>query len=158
MKLTYIIITLIILTFTNCNGPNTFNYIDLNDKNGNFLCKLNPVDSTAIIYIDNERTYMTGKLVNQQREGFWNEYITKNDELDFKWSYKNDIREGRYFGYYSTGKIQTIGYYKDDGLNGPLVYFDLKGRAEKVELWEGNGGCSILLFSKDLRVKIDKKK
>lgn len=148
---------LIILTFTNCkNGPNTFNYINLNDNNGKFLCKLNPIDSTAIIYIDNAKTYMTGKLINQQREGFWNEYITSDNELDFKWSYKNDIREGIYFGYYLTGKIQTIGYYKNDVLNGPLVYFDLKGRPEKIELWEGDGGCSVLMFSKDLRV-IDKK-
>ena len=150
MRPTYIFISLIVLIFTNCNNhPNISNYVDLNDKNGNFLCKLDPIDSTAIIYFDNDRTYMTGKLINQKREGFWNEYITKDDELDFKWTYKNDIRDGRYFGYYLTGNIQTIGYYENDELSGPLVYFDLKGKPEKIEIWDS----SVLMFSKDLRVK-----
>ena len=156
MKHIYIFI-IVTLTFTNCNdGPNTFNYIDLNDKDGNFLCKLNPVDSSAIIYFDNKERYMTGKLLNMRRDGIWKEYTSDGNEKTFEWTFKNDLKEGVYYGFYMTGKIETVGSYKNDKLNSYLLYFDLKGKPEKIQFWDGLDGldgCSVLTYSKDFRVK-----
>lgn len=140
---------------THCkDGPQTFNYMDVSDKDGKLLYKYSPSDSCAIIYLDNNERYLTGKLKNSKPEGTWKEYITKDNELSFKWSFKNGIKDGTYFGYTLTGKIETVGNHKDDMLDGTLVYFDLKFRPKKVQVWKGvdrAGGYSVMTFEKMLQ-------
>ncbi len=148
-------LTIIPLIIVSCdNKPNTLNYVDIYGDNNNLVCKYNPKDSNAIIYFNNNETYMIGKLINSKREGVWKEYLTKENELNFKWSFKDDIKDGIYFGYTLTGKIETVGYYKNDQLNGTLVYFDLKQKPEKVQVWKGienADGASELILEKKLK-------
>jgi antitoxin component YwqK of YwqJK toxin-antitoxin module len=97
---------------------------------------------------------MTGKLINSKREGVWKEYITSDNRLDIKWTFKNDLKDGIYFGYTYTGKIETVGHYRNDQLSGVLVYFDLKKKPEKVQIWKGlkdNEGASVLVFEEKLK-------
>ncbi|HRG00157.1 MAG TPA: hypothetical protein PKZ75_03510 [Bacteroidia bacterium] len=152
IKLLYLIIT---FTIIGCSDrPNTFYYVDIYDKNENVVLKYNPKDSNAIIYLDDNFRYMTGKLLNSKREGVWKEYITSDNTLDFKWTFKNDIKDGLYFGYTLTGKVETVGHYKNGQLSGVLVYFDLKQKPEKVQVWKGikdAEGASVLMFEKKLK-------
>ena len=153
MKLLFL--TTILTIVTSCDdGPNTWNYIDIHDKNNNVICKYNSKDSNAIIYLDNNKRYMTGKLIDLKQEGAWKEYISNDNELSFKWSFKNGVKEGVYFGYTLTGKIETVGNYKNDMLDGTLVYFDLQFRPKKVQVWKGverAGGYSVMTLERVLQ-------
>lgn len=155
MKSIRLLFLIIITTFISCGDiPNTFYYVDIYDKDSNLVYKYNPKDSTAIIFLDNDYRYMTGKFINSKCEGVWKEYITEDNRLDFKWTYKNNLREGIYYGYTLTGKIETVGHYKNDQLSGVLVYFDLKQRPEKVQVWKGitdREGASVLVYEKKLK-------
>ena len=97
---------------------------------------------------------MTGKLIDLKQEGAWKEYISNDNELSFKWSFKNGVKEGVYFGYTLTGKIETVGNYKNDMLDGTLVYFDLQFRPKKVQVWKGverAGGYSVMTLERVLQ-------
>lgn len=151
----FLLLTTILTIVTSCDDkPNTLNYIDIHDHNNNVICKYNPKDSNAIIYLDNNERYMTGKLINLKQEGIWKEYTTENNVLDFKWTFKNNVKDGIYFGYTLTGKIETVGHYKNDQLNGVLVYFDLQQKPEKVQIWQGLpnvDGASEMVLEKKLK-------
>lgn len=150
----FLLHTTILTIVTSCGDrPNDLNYIDIHDNNNNVICKYNPIDSNAIIYLDNNERYMIGKLINLKQEGVWKEYITEDNQLDFKWTFKNNVKDGIYFGYTLTGKIETVGHYKNDQLNGVLVYFDLKQNPEKVQVWKGLqniDGASEMILEKKL--------
>ncbi len=134
-----------------CSGrQDNLDYSEIVDKDKNVVCKINPTDSSSIIYLDN--TYMIGKLLNMNREGLWTEYSQDDNEPVFKWTYKEDKRNGIYYGYTATGKIWTLGYFKNDALDSFLLYFDLSGRPEKIEYWHGfENGTSILDTTIDFR-------
>lgn len=97
---------------------------------------------------------MTGKLINSKCEGIWKEYITDDNRLDFKWSYKNNLKDGIYYGYTLTGKVETVGHYKNNQLSGVLVYFDLNQKPEKVQVWKeikNSEGASELVYEEKIK-------
>ncbi len=139
---------IIMFIFSNCNyaNPKKINYC----KEEVYLLEEVNGDSIFKIIDEKNSTYMIGKIKNCNREGIWHEYLIEDNNLSYKWTYKNDLRNGIYFNYTITGKVQSIGYYKNDQLDGVLVFFDLKNKLEKFQYWRSADGFSELVFTKDL--------
>ena len=139
---------LILFLLVACHNKN-----EVYDSEGNLRYRIDKDDSTAVVYSKNGQTYMSGKFINQKKAGIWTEYLAKSNDKIFEWTYVNDKKEGLFRGYTMTGKIQTIGYYREDKLDSVLVYFNLEGRPKKVEVWKADPnteGTSDLIFSKDI--------
>lgn len=115
-----------------------------------YLGKDKGISIFKIIYRDN-LSYMIGNLVNCKREGIWMEYSSNDNSLRYKFTYSNDRRNGIFYSYTISGKIQTVGRYKDDQFDGPLIYFDLNNKIEKIEYWRTLGNSSELIYAKDLK-------
>ena len=106
-------------------------------------------DSIFKIVDKNNLSYMIGKIKFCLRVGSWEEYSIKDNELMYKWTYKNDLRNGIYIDYFKDDLINAVGNYKDDNLNGLLVFFNYKRQVSKIEYWKERGGMSELIYSKE---------
>jgi antitoxin component YwqK of YwqJK toxin-antitoxin module len=148
---------IIFFTITIIYGCNKLVEIEVKQCNSEDLYLIiDKQDSIYKMYNDNKYRYSIGKIINCNKEGIWEEYITDENRLDFKWTYKNNKRNGIYYGYTITGKIETVGYYTDDKLDGVLVYYNLNNKIEKIEHWapiKGIAGTSKLTYRKMINTK-----
>jgi hypothetical protein len=119
-------------------------------ENGDSEYEVNSENWEAKWYSKDRKTYMIGKLIDFKREGIWTEYLKKGDIKLYTWNYKNDSKNGKYYGFWNENKIKLVGNYKNDLIDGYLVFFDLNGKIDRIEFWKaGNENVSELMKEVD---------
>ena len=125
-------------------------------ENGKFVgVKLNYYDNGSIKSIDSIinpctldycccdgkvlKYYRNGKLDQtfENRNGVANGMVTLYDNdslgtLSETFNYKNDKKDGEYKSFYKSGKIYSLGAYKNDTLAGDIYYFKETGDTAKI--------------------------
>ncbi len=97
----------------------------VNEK-GHVLEFYDPDDSDNYVhYFINKNLQINGRMT-----------IYKQKCRVAKQTYKDDQLNGPFIHYYKNLAISAIGYNKDGIRHGPMRYYDLDGRLEKVEIYE----------------------
>jgi antitoxin component YwqK of YwqJK toxin-antitoxin module len=103
-------------------------------------CQSNPTETKdrLVVRVDNDGETFSKGLLDQKgrRVGIWEEYELPDSNLRFKWSYKDDIKEGPYTAYRQDGSIEARGQYKKGVPNDTLFLYDYKMRCYEKQIWK----------------------
>tara|TARA_B110000196_G_C20490362_1_gene362126 strand:+ start:49 stop:453 length:405 start_codon:yes stop_codon:yes gene_type:complete len=83
-----------------------------------------------------------GSIKNGKKEGKWVGYWSTG-KLNYKGDYKNGKKEGKWVSYWSNGQLETKGNWKNDKKHGYFAYYDSDGSIFKNHSGHYNNGVKF---------------
>ncbi|HAI76700.1 MAG TPA: hypothetical protein DCM08_10675, partial [Microscillaceae bacterium] len=75
-------------------------------------------------YYPNGQVKLEGiKLENNLEHGLWIKYY-ENGQIEMELSYKEGVKHGPFISYLENGNIESMGTYRNDKLDGMVVFFN----------------------------------
>jgi len=131
-----ILYVFIFLTFIACDNP-IIEKIETKHPNGDkeIVGYYQEIDGDEVLveekhYHLNGVLKMTGKFLNENREGEWTAYFD-DKQLQSTGIYKNGLRTGVANVYYPNGQLRYVGHYEDDKQTGHWIFYNEAGKIIK---------------------------